>query len=182
MCSDEVPERPTRVESDEPDCLEYVNGGFSRWLFSLFGILLFGGGILCLVTVCGGLRTDDSPLGVGAIVSLLSLGIVHAGVGGSILWYAFGTAEWVRIDRCQNSVSKQTGVLCFRRFANGSICDFSEVSIFPVHYKWQRREDFDVALTGPNDKRFPLGRVTLSYDLAREFAQEVGTFLSLPVR
>ena len=76
-------------------------------------------------------------------------------------------------------VTKRTGILGIHRFAKASLSEFSEVSIFPVTDKWQSRDDFDIALTGPNDKRFAIGRVTLSYGLAREFGQEVATFLGL---
>ena len=72
-------------------------------------------------------------------------------------------------------------MLCFRRFATAKLADFTEVSIFPIPITLFVPERFEVALTGPDERRFSLGQVTLSYELAREFGEEVATFLGLPL-
>ena len=84
---------------------------------------------------------------------------------------------------CPRPVARigKTGVLSFRQVANESLDKFTEVSIFPISNRWcgltlPSDTLFEVTLTGPNDNRFPIGRVTRSADLAREFGREVATF------
>lgn len=113
---------------------------------------------------------------------MLVIGLGHSIVGFCMIRWTLVSPEWLVVDRKHGLLTKQTGVLGFRRFANASLPEFSEVSIFPVTNKWQSRDDFDIALTGPHDKRFLVGRVTMSYDLACEFGQGVATFLRLPLR
>ena len=179
MCGgDEVPERPTRKDSDDPDCVLFVTGGYSRLFLCVFGLPFTFGGLLALVTT---VREFQGSLVTAGVVSLLALGIAHTSVGCGILWVAFCSSEWIRFDRLHGLVTKRTGIRGLHRFSKASLSDFSEVSILPVANKWQSRDDFDIALTGPDYKHFPIGRVTLSYGLAREFGQEVATFLGLPL-
>lgn len=102
------------------------------------------------------------------------------------MWYVgFCTTEKVTIDRERGIVTKQSGVLCFRRVTNAPLGNLSEVSLLRcgTDQAADRKEEivFDVALTGSQVPPFILGRVTFSAELAREFGQEVATFLSLPL-
>lgn len=184
-----VPERPHRKRTRNPDCARYVSGGVAHFLGGLlFGLPFFCGGLLCLVTLVAGLLGLSGPLPENTFANwvigslgMLVIGLAHSTVGFLLIRWAVISPEWLAIDREHRLLTKQTGVFGFRRFAKASLSEFSEVSIFPVTNKWQCRDDFDVALTGPHDQRFPIGRVTMSYDLAREFSQELATFLHLPL-
>ena len=183
------PERPKRQRSRDPGCARYVSGGVAHFLGgSLFGLPFFCGGLLCLATLIAGLLGLSGPLPDNTLANriigclgMLLIGSAHAIVGFLMIRWAFVSPEWLVIDREHGVLTKQTGVLGFRRFAKPSLSDFSDVSIFPVTSKWTVRENFDVALLGPNDIRFSIGRVTLSADLAREYGREVATFLNLPL-
>lgn len=189
------PERPKRQRSRDPDCARYVSGGVARIVVGgLFGLPFFCGGILCLATFVAVLLgfAEDQPdfSGVKWFIGMLAfvtLGLAHTTVGFLMLRGAVCSPEWIVIDRLHGWVRRQTGVLFFRRVANESLDKFTEVSIFPISATWRDNifsnstTLFEVALTGPTGIRFPIGRVTLSADLAREFGREVATFLNLPL-
>ena len=179
-----TPVRPKRLRSSQPECLRYCVGGMARTLGGLvIGLVFTASGVFGVVAIVSQLLNsadaDYWGRGLGFLGSLLFVGV------GCLSWYiGFCTPEWMSFDRSQGVVTKQIGVLYFRRMTRVSLLDYSEISIFPISNDWKRLtlpSDFEVALTGPNERRFPLGQVTLSYDLAREFGEEVATFLGLPL-
>lgn len=89
------------------------------------------------------------------------------------------------IDRECRIVTKQSGVLCFRRVTNVPLGNFTEVSLLRcgTNQAADLKDEivFDVALTGSQVTPFIVGRVTFSAELAREVGREVATFLSLPL-
>lgn len=187
------PERPTRKRSRDPERARFVTGGIPRLFFFLFGLPFFCGGLACLFLVGWlVLGPSEPPIEsiwnrtIGVIAATL-IGVAHTAGGFLILRGAVCTPEWLTIDRRQRCVRKQTGILCFRRMEQAPLDGFTEVAIFPISSRWSdwfgqhAHELFEVALTGPPNNRFAIGRVTLSYSLAREFAGEVATFLGLPI-
>ncbi len=181
------PSRPARKRSRNPDCAFFRSPGIWGWFFILpFGLIFTLTGTLALYVAVRSIPMvvesySDWRFWIG-IFGITIIGVGHAACGLAILHSVFFGPEWLTIARQQGVARKQSGVLCFRRKATAMLKDFTEVSIFPMVEKWFERDSFEVALTGPQDKRFPIGRVTLSYDLAREFGKEVATFLGLPIK
>lgn len=184
---DPTPVRPKRLRSSQPECLRYCVGGMARTLGGLvIGLVFTASGVFGVVAIVSQLLNsadaDYWGRGLGFLGSLLFVGV------GCLSWYiGFCTPEWISFDRTQGVVTKQIGVLYFRRLNKGPLCDFTEVSVRPIRYGASGTADlradilFEVELTGPRDQRFQIGRVSLSYDLACEFGQEVATFLGLPL-
>lgn len=199
LVHDDTPERPRRRRTRNPDCVSYVTSGLVRFVFGvLCSLTLICGGLVCLApllrsflgeanfvavpsTVDESSRMVDGPpiwrLGVGIGLLVVSLMLLHLSAC---------SPEWTTLDRGIGIVTRQTGLFCYRRIIQDSLARFDEVSIFPISRKWRGMTlpsdtVFEIALTGPQDRRCPIGRVTLSHELAREVAQEVATFLSLPI-
>ena len=176
-----IPERPKRLRSSQPECLRYCIGGSARIVAGLLiGLIFVSIGTLCVVAIVGKLFQSAETDFLGRCLGFL-LGLVFMGVGWLSWYVGFCTPEWMTLDRGQRTATKQVGVLYFRRMTCVSLLDFTEVSIFPSPNELSAGERFEVALTGPGERRFSLGDVTLSYDLAREFGEEVATFLGLPL-
>ena len=181
------PERPVRKRSRNPDCVGYRPSEVWKLFIVLpFGLVFASTGALCLYGTVTIVLSEvvDRYLDFGfwfGLLGITTIGVGHATAGLGMLYFVFWCPEWLSIDRKLGVVRKQIGVLGFRRFATAKLADFTEVSIFPIPITWFARDRFEVALTGPNERRFPLGDVTLSYDLAREFGEEVATFLGLPL-
>ncbi len=190
------PERPKRQRSRDPNCARYVSGGIAQAVFAfLIGLACFSGGLFVLTIFVAGsvglMRFETELSGLKwclAIALAMTIGVGHTAWGFLMLNAAFRSSEWIALDRFHGSARRQKGVLFFRKIANESLAKFTEVSIFPISATWRDSilahcdPMFEVALTSPRDTRFPVGRVTLSYGLAREFGQEVATFLGLPLR
>ena len=190
------PERPKRQRSQDPNCARYVRGGIAQAAFAfLIGLVCFCGGVFVLTMFVAGsvglMKFETELSGLKwclAIVFCMTIGVGHTAIGFLMLNAAVRSSEWIAIDRLHGSVRRQKGLLFFRKVTNESLDQFTEVSIFPISATWRDSilahgdPVFEVALTSPCDTRFPIGRVTLSYDLAREFGQEVATFLGLPLR
>ena len=180
------PERPVRKRSRNPDCVGYRPSEVWKLLivfpfglvFTLTGTLGLCAAANCLLMIAENYSDYRYWLG---ILGVAVIGIGHAAAGLGMLYFVFLCPEWLSIDRKLGVARKQIGVLCFRRFATAKLADFTEVSIFPIPITLFVPERFEVALTGPDERRFSLGQVTLSYDLAREFGEEVATFLGLPL-
>jgi hypothetical protein len=189
------PERPKRQRSRDPNCARYVSGGIVlAVIVFLLGLTCFCGGLFVLTIFFAGLvglfKLDAELSGLKwilAMMTLMAIGLAHVVGGFLIVNQAFRSPEWIALDRLHGSVRRQKGVLFFRKIANESLDKFTEVSIFPISATWRDSISaycdpmFEVALTGPNEIRFPIGRVTLSYDLAREYGREVAKFLNLPL-
>lgn len=190
------PVRPKRRRSRDPNCARYVSGGMVQAIFAfLLGLVCFCGGMFVLTIVVAGsldlMKFETELSGLKwclAVAFAMTIGVAHTFGGFLMLNAAFRSSEWIALDRLHGSAWRQRGVLFFRKTANESLDKFTEVSICPISATWRDsilapcNPLFEVALTSPRDIRFPVGRVTLSYDLAREFAQEVATFLGLPIR
>lgn len=198
LVHDDTPERPRRKRTRNPDCVRYVSSGILRFVFGvLCSLTLICGGLVCLAplltflgesnfsavssTVDESNRIVDGPpiwrLGIGIGLLVVSLMLLHL---------AACSAEWTTLDRGKGIMTRQTGLFYCRHITEEPLERFNEVSIFPISGKWRGMTlpsdtVFEVALTGAQDKRCLIGRVTLSHDLAREVAQEVATFLSLPI-
>ena len=177
--------RPMRKKSRNPDCACFGPSGVV--FFGLpFGLVFTATGALCAYGAIAIFLSEvvDRYFDFGfwfGLLGITAIGLGHATGGLGILYVILLRQEWLTIDRKQGVARKQTGVLCFRRFATATLAEFTEISIFPIPITWFARDRFEIALTGPNERRFPLGEVTLSYDLAREFGEEVATFLGLPL-
>ena len=190
---DHRPARPVRRGSRNPEVARFVTDGIPQMLFTIIAgaVFLLSGGFFVVAPMNTISRFfANSEEGIGDWTStafVASTGLCGMLIGALVLVVGMARGEWLTIDRLHGIATKQTAILCFRRMATGSLGDYTGVSVFAISTTWRERASlgngdlFEVVLTGPNDKRFPLGRVTLSYDLAREFAQEVASYLGLPL-
>src|SRR5437773_867094 len=120
-----APERPYRKWTRNPDYALYVSGGVAHFLGGLiFGIPFFCGGVLCLATVVAGLLGLTEPRPDASLANwvigglgVLVIGLGHSIVGFLLIRWAVCSPEWTTFDRIHGLLTKQTGVLCFRRFA-----------------------------------------------------------------
>lgn len=199
LVHDDTPERPRRRRTRNSDRVSYVTSGILRFVFGvLCSLTLICGGIVCLVpllrsflgesTVAAMPSTVDESIRIvdGPPVWRLGIGVGLLAVSLMLLHLAACSPEWTTLDRGIGIVRRQTGMFCYRRIIQDSLERFNEVSIFPISRKWRgitlpSDTVFEIVLTGPQDSRCLIGRVTLSHDLAREVAQEVAAFLSLSV-
>src|SRR5216684_2230229 len=85
----DIPERPHRKRTRNPDRLRYVSGGIAHVLGGvLFGLPFFSGGLLCLATVVAAFfgiseaQADQSTLRwIIGVMAVTTIGLGHSIVG-----------------------------------------------------------------------------------------------------
>jgi hypothetical protein len=156
-----------------------------------FGLIVSSVGAFLLVMgawlflACLGFPLPQAAL-QPSIFDILCPALMFTFVGGGFSIAGYGYLWTLRacLDRQRDEVIVRSGWLGCRR-RSGRLSEFRQVVLLPAHNESRHLEDctqdFDVALSDDAGKILVVGYVSLSADLARQFAREVSGFTHLPV-
>jgi hypothetical protein len=185
------PTRPRRLISFSPKRVRYSSGGGIIDL--IFGLVFSSVGAFLLVMgawsflACLGVPLPQQAAPQPSIFDILCpvLMFTFVGSGFSIAGYGFLWTHRACLDRQRDEVVVRSGWLGCRRRC-GRLSEFREVVVLPAHDRLGREKvctkNLEVALSDGAGKILVVGYVTLSVDLARQFAREVSEFTELPIQ
>ena len=155
-----------------PDCLQIREGG---GCMSAFGVPFFAAGVFLILTTFGVVRvsnaSDVPPL---TWTLLVLMGLAFTAVGGTLV---FGRS-WMTIDRSQQSVIKQWGLVIPLRERIHPLHGYTAVTLGFVEGDSDSADRFPIALKASTGPDLPLCSFTV-YSQARECAIAVGAHLLL---
>jgi hypothetical protein len=186
-----TPTRPRQLISFSPERVRYSSGGGVFGL--IFGFIFSSVGAFLLVMgawlflACVGVPLPQQTSIQPSIFEILCPALMFTTVGGvfSIAGYGYLWTLRACLDRQRDEVIVRSGWLGCRRHS-GRLSEFRQVVLLPAHNESRREEDctknFDVALSDDGGRILVVGYVTLSVDLAQQFAREVSEFTHLPIQ
>jgi hypothetical protein len=152
-----------------PDRLQIREGG---GCLALFGMPFFAAGVFLTLTAIGVVPVGNANALVRPVLALMA--VAFTTVGGTL---AFGRS-WTTIDRAQQQVVKQWGLLIPMRTSIVPLRDYSAVTVGFVQGDSDSADRFPIALQAQAGADLPLSSFT-AYGEARAFAKAVSDHLHL---